>query len=391
MLSSFKLGLRAVTLRASFAVGVLSLGGAVVAAPVFAQTPAAPAASVSQRGTVKAISGATLTLTPDKGDDVVVAVAPGARVLQIAAGSTDLKSAKVITLDGIAVGDRVLVTGKPGDTAGFTASRVILMKSDDIAQKRAAEAADWQKRGSGGIVTAVNGPVLTVSAGTKKTQVQTTPTTIFRRYAGGSVKFEDAQPSSLAQIHTGDQMRVRGAASDDGSTITAEEIVTGSFRNLSGILSAVDPTAGSVTLKDIATKKTVVVMVTANSQLKALPAGGGMRAGAGGPGAGAAMTPGAGAPRAAGAGGPGAGGPGGGGGRGGDLSQRVARLPAVPLTDFKTGQAVMIVASQTDDSLTAITLLSGVENLLAATPSGEAPMTLSPWTTGAPEGGGGAQ
>ena len=57
-------------------------------------------------------------------------MADGARILQLAPGSTDLKSAQTIALKDIAVGDRVLVTGKAGDDAGsFTASRVILMKS----------------------------------------------------------------------------------------------------------------------------------------------------------------------------------------------------------------------------------------------------------------------
>ena len=51
----------------------------------------------------------------------------------------------------------------------------------------------------------------------------------------------------------------------------------------------------------------------------------------------------------------------------------------------------MIVASRTGASstnVTAITLLTGVEPILAASPGGEA-MTLSPWSVGgAPEGGG---
>ncbi len=78
---------------------------------------------------------------------------------------------------------------------------------------------------------------------------------------------------------------------------------------------------------------------------------------------------------------------------GGDLSQIVARLPALALTDLHTGDAVMIVAEQSSSdaaSLTAITLLAGVEPILAAAPGGAPAMTLSPWSvgTGAPEGGG---
>ncbi len=76
-------------------------------------------------------------------------MADGARILQLAPGSTDLKTAQAIALTDIAAGDRVLVNGKAGDDASsFTASRVILMKSSDIAQKHEAEQADWQKRGT---------------------------------------------------------------------------------------------------------------------------------------------------------------------------------------------------------------------------------------------------
>src|SRR3984885_15851486 len=120
-----------------------------------AQAPAAPAAG-RQIGTVKAISGTSITLTTDAGQPVVVNVADGARVLQLAPGSTDLKTAQTIGLADIAVGDRVLVSGKAGDGAGFTASRVILMKSSDIAQKHEAEQGDWQKRGTGGLVNSVD-------------------------------------------------------------------------------------------------------------------------------------------------------------------------------------------------------------------------------------------
>ena len=73
----------------------------------------------------------------------------------------------------------------------------------------------------------------------------------------------------------------------------------------------------------------------------------------------------------------------------------LSRLPNETIADLKAGEAVMIVASEatpSSTSVTAITLLTGVEPILAATPSGS-PMTLSPWNVGggAPEGGGGSQ
>jgi co-chaperonin GroES (HSP10) len=378
--------------------------------PAAAQAPAA--APAKQIGTVKAISGNSLTLAADSGAQTTVTVAEGARILQLAPGSTDLKSAQPIALTDVAVGDRVLVTGKSDDDGSFSATRVILMKSTDIAQKNETEKQDWQRRGSGGIVSAVNGSTLTVSAGAKKIQIQTTDATKFRRYAGDSVKFEDAKPGTLAQIQAGDQLRVRGNKSDDGSTIQAEEIVSGSFKNLSGTIATINAAGGMLTLKDLTTKKTMTVSVTANSDVRKLPPevaarfaarqrGEGTAGGPAGPagangaaarpqpaGASGAAAPGSGAPR----------GPGGTGGpgrsAGGDLSQMLSRLPTATLADLKTGDAVMIVASETapgSDKVTAVTMLSGVEPILAATPSGAPAMTLSPWSVGgaAPEGGGG--
>jgi co-chaperonin GroES (HSP10) len=396
---------RAIFLRTSVVCFSLMVSsGLLVPSSVLLAQAAAPAAA-RQLGTVKAISGNSLTLTTDAGQQVTVSVADAARILQLAPGSTDLKTAQAITLPDIAAGDRVLVTGKAGDDAGsFTATRVILMKSTDIAQKNEAEKADWQKRGSGGLVSAVDAGTgaVTVSAGAKKIQVQTSGSTKFRRYAGDSVKFEDTKPGTLAQIQVGDQLRVRGARSEDGSSIQAEEVVSGSFKNLAGTVATVDATSGALTLKDLATKRTVTVKVTANSDLRRLPAqaaamfaarakggaaaqgagasGGAQAAGSGQAGAGPQRGP------SGTAAGPGAGGPGGTGRSAGmDLSQMLARLPNETIADVKVGDAVMIVASQTEPgnaTMTAVTLLSGVEPILAATPSGAPAMTLSPWSVG---------
>ena len=320
------------------------------------------------------------------------------KVVQLAPGSTDLKTATPAAATDIAVGDRVLAIGKPGAAADqFTASRVVLMKSGDIAQKHAQEQADWQKRGTGGLVTAADpaAGTFTIAVGPKKVEVKTTPATIYRRYSGGSVKFEDAVPSTIADLHVGDQLRVRGAKSDDGSSIQAEEIVSGSFANLAG-LSRINPTDNTITLKDLTTKKTMTVKITPSSEsarsaeraaaMFAARAKGGA-AGAGAPGGGGA----GGAPPAGGGGAPrGQGGPGGYGGRsaGGDLSQMVSRLPPEPFANLKVGQATMIVASQASASsttVTAVTLLTGVEPILAASPDA-ASMTFSGWNPG---GGGG--
>src|SRR5215469_17605230 len=77
-----------------------------------AQAPAAANPGARQIGTVKAISGSNITLAADGGAQVTVTIADGAKILQLAPGSTDLKSAQQIALSDIAAGDRVLVTGK---------------------------------------------------------------------------------------------------------------------------------------------------------------------------------------------------------------------------------------------------------------------------------------
>jgi hypothetical protein len=348
----------------------LLLASSLATAPaaLHAQAPA----NATQRGTVKAVAAASITITTDTSAEVTVTPVTGAKILQLTPGSTDLKAAAPINLGDIAVGDRVLVTGRPGDDpTAIAAARIVLMKSSDIANLHASQSEDWQKRGTGGLVRAVSGSNITVAAaGARTLNVVATPTTIFRRYAGDSVKFEDAKPGTLADIHTGDQLRVRGARSEDGSAITAEEVVSGSFENLSGSISAVDQTLGTVTLKDLTTKKVITVIVTPNSVLKNLPpqaAAAYARSHA--PTSSPAPAAGA-APR-----------------RPMDLSQMVSRLPPVTLAEVKPGDAVLIVASQNSGTVTAITLLSGVEQLLSA-PGGAAAPTLSPWNLGGGGGGG---
>ena len=71
------------------------------------------------------------------------------------------------------------------------------------------------------------------------------------------------------------------------------------------------------------------------------------------------------------------------------------RLPTQTLADLKVGEAVMIVASvppaPASTKVTAITLLTGVEPILTASPAGTTP-ELSPWNmSDAPPDAGGGQ
>ena len=139
------------------------------------------------------------------------------RIVRIPPGQTDLKNATAITLQDLQVGDRILVRGKASDDAkSLTATTVIVMKQSDVAAKQQQEREDWQKRGIGGLVSAVDPAAGTVTisvttlAGSKKVLVQTSKKTVVRLYAQNSVKFDDAKPGKLADIHPGDQLRARG-------------------------------------------------------------------------------------------------------------------------------------------------------------------------------------
>lgn len=373
-----------------------------------AQTAAPP----PQRGTVKAVTGDTLTVATDSGPTVTIAVPDATKILQEPVGSTDLKAATPSQFSQIAVGDRVLAAVKAGDTpTSFTAREVILMKSADIAHMQAEQEAEWKANGVGGIVSSVDPATgaIAITSGTKKITIDTSSKTVFKRFANDSVKYSDAKPGTLAQIQPKDQLEAKGTKSPDGLTVQADEVVSGSFLDLSGAIATVDPVAGKITLKDLATKKMMTVDITPNSDLRLMPpmvamriaamtnggggAAGGGRGGAGGGYAGGGGRGGAGFGGGTGAGaGAGPGGPGGGGMRrspGADLSQLIPTFTPVPLSELKKGDAVMIVASEPApgaSTVTAITLLTGVDPILTANPNGG--MNLSSWSLGGGGGGG---
>ena len=83
---------RSIVRAASLTAVLLAVSGAAGLEATAKAQAAAPAAA-RQLGTVKAISGSTLTLATDSGAQLSVAVADGAKVLQLAPGSTDLKTA----------------------------------------------------------------------------------------------------------------------------------------------------------------------------------------------------------------------------------------------------------------------------------------------------------
>jgi Domain of unknown function (DUF5666) len=369
------------------------------------QQPATPGQVVRSVGTVKAINGSTITLAPDAGSsEIDVMVQDSTRLVRIPLGETSLKNATPVQLQDLQAGDRVLVAGKLAeDSKSVNASTIVVMKQSDVDAKHEHDREDWQKRGLGGLVSAVDpaAGTLTISQpslGSKLITIHTAKSTMVRRYAPDSIKFEDAKPATLADVKPGDQLRARGARSADGTELAAEEIVSGTFRNLAGTVIAIDSAANTLTVLDLADKKPVLVRLTAESQLRKLPAPLAQRialrlkGGAGGAPASSAAEPVPAKPDAPAA----ASAPNPSGGTGEhphangapDLQQMLARMPAVTVADLQKGDAVMIVSTEGTASggVTAIQLVAGVEPILQASPKGGQGMILSPWSLG---GGGG--
>src|SRR5271157_3076866 len=242
------------------------------------QRAAPPSGSkVRTVGTIKSISANAITVTTDSGSEVTVLIQPSTRLLRMEPGQTDLKQATPIQSQDLQVSDRLLAGGTMSDNGkSVTATSAVVMKKADVAARQERDREDWQKRGVGGVVKAVDAATGTITLsgalGASNTlAVHLSKDTVIRRYAPDSVKFDDAKPGTLEQIKPGDQLRARGTKSADGKELAAEEIVSGTFRNVAGTLVATDAGNNTVTLQDLVTKRPVTMKITNESQLRKLP------------------------------------------------------------------------------------------------------------------------
>jgi hypothetical protein len=365
-------------------------------------------------GAIKAINGNALTLTPDSGPEIAVTVQPNARLLRIAPGEKDVKNATPIQLSDLQVGDRVRVRGTASpDASSIAALEIIVIPTSVVAAVSEQMRQDWQKRGIGGPVTAVDLAAGTVTistssfAGKKSIVVHTSKTTILHRYAPDSAKPDDAKPTTLQDIHIGDQLRARGDRNADGTELTAEEIYAGNFPNVEGLIKTIDASTGVITVQDVLSKKTVQLKITPDSQLHKIPDEMARRFAArvkaalppGMPGApmNSSASSSSGAPAGAapasgtaGSGGMGAGSSGARPGSGGfDFQRLLDQTPAVVLADLHKGDAVVILATEGTPTggSAVVKLFSGVEPILQAVPSGSQAMMLAPWSLGGAPGG----
>ncbi|MCM3900704.1 MAG: hypothetical protein ND866_03275 [Pyrinomonadaceae bacterium] len=365
-------------------------------AGVYAQTPqAAPASQQTDKGItpnsaigeVKAIDPASsqIIVKTDAGSVITVSVSDKTVYMRLAPGEKTLTNATKIAFADVAEGDRVWARGKVSeDFKSVPAAALIVMNKADIAKKQEAERAEWRRRGILGVVAAVNPATkeITISsrsmAGMQSVIIPVAEKVDLRRYAPDSIKFSDAQPGTVDEVKVGDQLRALGERSADGGRFTAEKVVTGSFRTVSGTVTAVDLTAGEIKISDSQSKQPLTVVVKQDAVLRKFPPAGEMMmfgrgpgSGPGGPPAGQHGAPAQGSsggrpqPAGGGATGPGGGGIRAGGGGGMNIQEMLERLPTIALADVKVGDTIIVSSTKGADAarLTAISLVAGAETL----------------------------
>jgi hypothetical protein len=171
--------------------------------------------------------------------------------------------------------------------------------------------------------------------------------------------------AKFEELKVGDQLRALGERNPEGTAFNAEKVVTGSFKTVAGVITAIDAATGELKINDMQTKQPLTIVVKQDAVLRRFPAasemGGGMmmvRPGGGG-GAGGQAPPAGGQAAGQGPGGPGRAG-------GGNMQDMLERLPTIALADVKVGDTIIVSSTKGADPtrLTAISLISGADTLL---------------------------
>jgi len=321
-------------------------------------------------GEVKTIDSAAkqLTIKTDAGSVVTVSLSDKTSYKRLAPGEQSLTNATDVTLADLGEGDRVMARGTVSeDRTSVPAAMVIVMTKSDLAKKQEAERAEWRRRGILGVITALKPDTneITISnrtmAGTQTIVIPVSEKTEIRRYAPDSIKFGDAKPSNFSELKVGDQLRALGDRTQDSLRFNPEKVVTGSFRTVGGVVTAIDAATGEVKINELEKKTPLTIVVKQDAVLRKFPPASEMGAmmgrGPGGPGG----APGGQPPQGA------QGQPGRRPGGGFNINDMLERLPTISIADVKAGDTIIVSSTQGVDPtrLTAISMVTGADTLLA--------------------------
>ncbi len=247
-------------------------------------------------GEVKSIDSAAkqLTIKTDAGSEVTVLLNDKTSYKKLAPGEQTLTNATDVAFADLAEGDRIMARGNVSeDRKSVPAAMVIVMTKGDLAKKQEAERTEWRRRGILGVITALKpeSNEITISnrtiAGTQTVVIPVSEKTELRRYAPDSIKFSDAKPSQFTELKVGDQLRALGDRTEDPLRFKPEKVVTGTFRTVGGVVTAVDPATGEIKINELEKKTPLTIVIKQDAVLRRFPqemgAMGGMRGG-GGPG-----------------------------------------------------------------------------------------------------------
>src|SRR6266446_7011578 len=280
-------------------VSVLSLGlSAIGQTPT--GSPTAPAI-VGVIGEVKNLDAASnqIIVRADSGVLYTVNLSERTKYKRSAPGAKSLENATAITLADVGSGDRVWAYGRVSEQQKTVpAQMLVVMSKADLAKKQEQERAEWRRRGVSGIVASLNPSTqeITVSSrslmGTQQAVIiPVTDKVMMRRYPPDTIpKYSEAKPSKFEEVKVGDQLRALGDKSAEGTHLTAEEVLFGTFKIVGGTVTAIDATANQIKINDLTTKKPLTIILKPDSVLRRFPEnaammfGGGM--GPGGPGGG---------------------------------------------------------------------------------------------------------
>ncbi len=238
----------------------------------------APESIVGEVAKAPASTDRQMVVRKDAGDEITVTFSDTTAFLRARPGATTLEGATRIAAADVVAGDRVLCRGdRAADGQTLAANRIVVMTRADLEARRTREREDWRRRGLSGVITAADPASHEVTvrmAGGSQTVIVAAgaPGIAFRRYPPSSVRFDDARPSSFAELAAGDQVRVLGDRSPDGTHVSAEQIVSGAFRVLRGVVADLDAGRGVLTVRDNARGGGLVALSLApNALVRRLP------------------------------------------------------------------------------------------------------------------------